>query len=116
MGKILKGVGKLVGLDMDGAKKASKEQAAATLKASEAVSQDNLLQAKAAQGQMEATQAQNAARAAATDLLGRPMDTADVDLTDGAGDDEDDLLGRKRGSVRNTYRQANGSANSGLAL
>lgn len=115
MGKVFKGVGKLVGIDTDGAKKAAKIQAAATKQAADRVSADSLAQAQAAQQQIEATAAQNSARAQANDLLNRPLESAEVDLADDAGSDEDDLLGRRRGGTRNSYRNS-GSATAGLVV
>lgn len=116
--KIDKAAGKLIGIDKDGAKEAANAQAKATKEASEAVARDALYAAQANQNAIEATQAQNAARAKAQDLLGRPMETAEVDLAntdDPTSDDDADLLGRKRGGIRQTYRRS-ASANSGLVL
>lgn len=119
MGKVFKKVGKglqkLVGMDIDANKRAAEQQAAATREASDRVAADSMAQAQAAQQQIEATAAQNAARAQANDLLNRPMESAEVDLTDGAGDTGDDLLGRKRGGTRQRYRTPQG-ANSGLVV
>lgn len=119
MGKALKSLGKgvmkLVGVDIDANKNAAKLQAQATKEASDRVSADSMAQAQAAQQQIEATAAQNAARAQANDLLNRPMETAEVDLSDGSSDDPDDLLGRKRGGIRNTYRSG-GGASAGLVV
>ncbi len=119
MGKALKKVGKglqkLVGMDIDAGKDATNRQAAAIEASSKQQAQDSMYAAQAAQQQLEASAAQNAAREAASDLLGRPMESATVDMSDGASDDEEDLLGRKRGGVRNTYR-GSGSSNAGLQL
>lgn len=106
---------KYVGVDPDANKKAAQLQAQATKEASDRVSADSMAQAQAAQQQIEATAAQNAARAQANDLLNRPMETAEVDLSDGGSDEADDLLGRKRGGVRNTYRTG-GGASAGLVV
>jgi hypothetical protein len=112
--KLGKNILKLTGKDTDANKKAAKIQADAIKQSSEAQARDSMYAAQAAQNQIEATAAQNAARQQAQDLLGRPMETATVDLSDGS-DEGDDLLGRRRGGVRAQYRNG-GSSNSGLVV
>lgn len=106
---------KWVGVDMDANKKAAQDQAKAIRESSDRVAADNLLAAQANQAAIEATQAQNAARAGAADLLNRPMDTASVDLSKEDADlGDEDLLGRRR-SIRNSYRAPRGGS-SGLLV
>jgi len=115
--KVVGGVGKIFGIDQSAATKASKEQAQATRDASAQVAQDNAYAAQANAQQIQAQSDQAAARQRANDLLGKPMQTADVDLSqnDGTPDDgsADDLLGLKKGGVRGTYRNR---SNSGLKV
>lgn len=114
-GKVFGGLDKLVGIDREGANKAAKAQAAATKAAADQVAQDNKYAAQANVQSIQATADQAAARAAANDLLGRPMDSADVDLSQtGDESDDEDLLGRKKGGVRGTYQ--GGGVSSGLSL
>lgn len=109
MGNIFKSIdkasGKLIGIDKDGAKKAANIQAKATRDAADQVSRDNLFAAQAASQQQEGLRTAERARATATDLLNRPMETAEVDLGENGGLLEDsDLLGRRKGGTRATYR------------
>lgn len=111
---LVKGVGKtvggLIGIDMGAAAKAAKAQAKATNDATAQAVKSANYQAEAAANQIKTTQEQEAARMAANDLLSRPTDSAEVDLSNDDGSDNaaDDLLGRKR-SRRAAYRDATGS-------
>ena len=118
MGNFLKGIdkaaGRLIGIDKDANGKAAKMQAQATRDAAAQVANDNAFAVQANQNQIEAQAAQAIARQKANDLLGRPMETATVDLSDASSDDGEDLLGRKR-STRSTYRSS-GKPQSGLVV
>lgn len=86
------------------AKRAAREQAAATRDAARRASIQAGYQAEAAAQQMTLAQDQRAAQAAANDLLSTPMESAEVDLAaDADVADEDDLLTRRR-STRQTYQ------------
>lgn len=113
MGKVFSFTDKLVGIDRKGLKKSALEQSQAIKDASDATSRDAAFAAQANQQQIETTAAQNTARQQAQDLLGKPMETATVDL--GPSDDDEDMLGRKKGGVRNTY-QSGGGAQAGLVV
>lgn len=102
--KIDKAAGKLIGIDKDGAKKAANIQAQATRDAADQVSRDNLFAAQAASQQQDALRTAERARSTAADLLNRPMETASVDLSEGSTEEETDLLGRRRGGTRASYR------------
>lgn len=114
MGKIAKGVLKLVGVDMDGNKKAAQEQAKAIRDSTAVASKDALLAAQAAQSSIENAQALAKASKDASDLLGKPLESANVEL--GLDDEEegDALLGGKR-RTRAAY-QAAGRSGSGLIV
>lgn len=112
--KIDKAAGKLIGIDKDAAKKAANAQAKAYTDSADMVAKDNRAAAAASQAAIEADRAQEIARQSATDLLGKPMQTATVDLSDASAEEEDDLLTR-RGSRRNAYRSTSGG-NTGLVL
>lgn len=107
---VSKSVGKVLGVDISAANKAAKAQAKATNDATQQAVKSANYQAEAAANQIKTTQEQNAARMAADDLLSRPADSAEVDLStdDGSDNAADDLLGRKR-SRRAAYRDTTGS-------
>ncbi len=108
MGGIVKGIGKLVGIDYDGAVKAGKEQAAATMQAAQAASRDAAYAAQAASQQQATAALTQANQQEAQQLLNQPTANATVDLSsqavsEAAGDDSDDLL-RKRQGARGSYQ------------
>lgn len=117
MGGILKGVGKLVGIDYDGAVRAGKEQAAATRDAAAQAATDAAFQAQSAMQQMQVAAMTRQQQQMASDLLNKPVATADVDLAsaavDSGADNSDDLLTKRRGA-RSTYQAS--SKSSGLVV
>lgn len=95
------------------AKRAAREQAAATRDAARRASVTAGYQAEAAAQQMTLAQEQRAAQAAATDLLSTPMESATVDLASASDSaDDGDLLSRRR-TTRQTYQA---DRRSGLAV
>lgn len=95
------------------AKKAAKEQAAATREAARLQSQSANYQAEAAAQQMTLAQEQHQQQQLANDLLSKPMDSATVDLaSDDNADEGDDLLTKRR-TTRQTYQS---DRSSGLAV
>lgn len=78
MGGVLKGVGKVFGMDADAISEASKKQAAATETASKSVEKANLEAARSSQMAQETQLAQAKAADQAADLLSQPVAQADV--------------------------------------
>lgn len=116
MGGILKGVGKLIGIDYDGAVKAGKMQADAITASANAASTDSAMQAQSAAQQMQAAATTRQQQQQANDLLNVPVQTASVDLASTAADDataDDDILMKRRGA-RAAYQAA--PATSGLVV
>jgi len=94
------------------AKKAAKIQADATTAAAKAqAEQANYAAMASAQQQSLATE-QRAAQQKANDLLSTPMESATVDLAADEGDDNADLLKRKK-TTRQTYQR---ERTSGLSI
>lgn len=91
------------------AKRAAKEQAAATREAARLQSVQNSYAAEAAAQQITLSQQQRAEQARANDLLSTPMGTAEVDLstTPDVLADDGDLLRRRR-NTRQTYQGSAG--------
>lgn len=96
--------------------RAAKEQARATRDAALLAQGDNLAAVQANQNQIEAAQAQRIAAQNAADLLGKPMESASVDLASTDEEDDGDLLTRKR-STRSKYRNTSeGTGKAGVKL
>lgn len=110
MGKVIKGVGKLIGIDYDGAKQAAEKQAAATTAAASQTAQANRDAAQQAQRTQETMLAQKSATDRAAELLAVPQADADVALSS-QSEEIDPVTGQRK-----RPREAYSASGSGLNI
>lgn len=109
MGKVIKSVGKLVGIDYDGAKNAAAQQAAAIKEQSSMTAQANRDAAQQAQRTQETMLAQKSATERAAELLSVPQADADVALA--AQSEEIDPVTGRRKQPREAYTASGSGLN-----